>query len=161
MGAGASAGASALETNAMVSNELAKTSEGDLRNKMLALPAETRDKLREAIRKAEKAGSTDLNQATPDAAAATEEVTTEEMVEAIDMVISMGMSMDREVKANDADEAAPGELGRLAQRRNPRLRRKSRDLYEKVRACLLKRRPHSARVLTFHSMWSQSTRELT
>lgn len=50
--------------------------------------------------------------------------------EVIDKVISLGFQMEKEMKENANDTSMPGELGRLAERRAPRLRRKSRDLEE-------------------------------
>lgn len=139
------AGASAPET---LHKTLEETSETDLAKALHDLPAETRAKLREAIAtgKAETGatGQEATNISTPRGSAEQKQlladpgtpptvtVTTEELAEAIDTVISLGMQMDREMKTNEEDQNAPGEAGRFAQYRTPRLRRKSRDLSEKV-----------------------------
>merc|ERR1719473_536771 len=38
--------------------------------------------------------------------------------------------MEKQLKENDQDATLPGELGRMAEQRKPRLRRKSKDLAE-------------------------------
>merc|ERR550514_39526 len=50
--------------------------------------------------------------------------------ETIDKIITMAMKMERDIKENAEDEQAPGELGRMAASRAPRLRRKSKELQE-------------------------------
>jgi len=52
------------------------------------------------------------------------------VTEVIDKVISMGFKMEKQIKENSEETSSPGELGRIAERRAPRLRRKSKDLAE-------------------------------
>lgn len=54
----------------------------------------------------------------------------ESVTRVVDNVLSMAFKMDRELKENADDLKAPGEAGRMAQARAPRLRRKSKDLAE-------------------------------
>ena len=63
-------------------------------------------------------------------------VTSDDLAEAVDSLISMGMAMDRQMKENEEDEAAPGEAGRMAQLRSPRLTRKSKELAEQFQALM-------------------------
>jgi len=53
-----------------------------------------------------------------------------QITEAIDKVITMAFKMEAEIKENADDEKQPGQLGRMAANRAPRLRRKSKDLQE-------------------------------
>lgn len=54
----------------------------------------------------------------------------DDTAEIIDKVISMGFQMEKKIKENTEETSMPGELGRMAERRAPRLRRKSKDLAE-------------------------------
>ena len=54
----------------------------------------------------------------------------DDVAEIIDKVISMGFQMEKKMKECDEEASMPGELGRMAERRAPRLRRKSKDLSE-------------------------------
>ena len=56
--------------------------------------------------------------------------TDEEITKAVDGVLTMAFKMEKELKVNAEDEKAPGELGRIAAARGPRLRRKSKDLQQ-------------------------------
>ena len=128
-----------------VQSTLRDSSGTDLKAALDQWPGSARGKLKAALasfgdtKEAPATGDTNIDVSTPRKDTKQEPKpapTLQEVGAIVDTVIEMTYKLDRDMNENAQDVNAPGELGRMAAQRTPRLRRKSKDLAEEFQKAM-------------------------